>query len=183
MVAVIDAHWDAYGVEPICQVLPIAPSLYYERHARQRDPEGRPPRACRDERLSREISRVWHQEHEVYGVRKVWKQLRREGEPVARCTVERLMRQLGLHGVVRGRTFKKTIRPDTTAVRPPDLVTRHFVATRPNQLWVADLTYVATWRASRDGMPPIRRPRRPRSPGPDPRRRRYGRCGLARRIA
>jgi transposase InsO family protein len=146
MVRFIDAHRDAHGVEPICDVLPIAPSLYYERRAWQRDPERRPRRARQDEVLTRHIRRVWHEEHEVYGVRKVWKQLRREGEPVARCTVERLMRQLGLRGVVRGRKFKTTTRPDTTAVRPPDLITRRFVATRPNQLWVADLTYVATWR-------------------------------------
>jgi hypothetical protein len=99
MVRFIDAHQDTYGVEPICDVLPIAPSLYHERRARQRDPERRPPRVRRDERLGRQIQRAWHEEHEVYGARKVWKHLRREGEPVARCTVERLMRQLGLHGV------------------------------------------------------------------------------------
>jgi transposase InsO family protein len=146
MVRFIDTHRDAYGVEPICEVLPIAPSLYYELRARQRDPERRPSRARRDERLSGQIERTWHAEHEVYGARKVWKHLRREGEPVARCTVERLMHQLGLQGVTRSRKFKRTTCPDTGAVRPPDLVTRRFVATRPNQLWVADLTYVATWR-------------------------------------
>jgi putative transposase len=146
MARFIDAHRDEYGVEPICDVLPIAPSLYYERQARQRDPERRPTRARRDERLSGSIRRVWHEEREVYGYRKVWKSLRREGEPVARCTVARLMRQLGLYGVMRGRKFKRTTCPDTAAMRPPDLVTRRFVATRPNQLWVADLTYVATWR-------------------------------------
>src|SRR5262245_17636209 len=108
MVQFIDAHRAAYGVEPICDVLPIAPSLYYERRARQRNPERRPPRTRRDEVLGRYIHRVWHEEREVYGARKVWKQLRRDGEPVARCTVERLMRQLGLHGVVRSRKFKKT---------------------------------------------------------------------------
>src|SRR5262245_47892982 len=146
MMRFIDTHRDAYGVEPICDVLPIAPSLYYERRARQHNPERRPPRVRRDERLSCQIQRAWHEEHEVYGARKVWKHLRREGEPVARCTVERLMRQLGLHGMVRARKFKQTTYPDTAAVRPPDLVTRRFVATRRNQLWVADLTYVATWR-------------------------------------
>lgn len=146
MVQFIDAHRDAYGVEPICDVLPIAPSLYYELRARQRDPERRPPRTRRDEVLSGQIRRVWHEEREVYGVRKVWKQLQRAGEPVARCTVQRLMRQLGLRGVIRGRKVKRTTCPNTAAVRPPDLVTRRFVATRPNQLWVADLTYVATWR-------------------------------------
>ena len=146
MVQFIDAHRDAYGVEPICDVLPIAPSLYYELRARRHDPERRPPRTRREEMLSRQIRRVWHGEREVYGARKVWKQLQRENEPVARCTVERLMRQLGLHGVRRGRKFKRTTCPTSVPVRPPDLVTRRFVATRPNQLWVADLTYVATWR-------------------------------------
>src|SRR5262245_42136553 len=114
-----DTSRDAYGVEPICDVLPIAPSLYYEQRARQHHPERRPPRVRRDERLSRQIQRAWHEEHEVYGARKVWQHLRREGEPVARCTVERLMRQLGLHGVMRGRKFKRTTRPGTAAVRPP----------------------------------------------------------------
>lgn len=146
MVRFIDAHRDAYGVEPICDALPIAPSLYYELRARRRDPERQPPRVRRDEGLTRQIRRVWHEEHEVYGARKVWKHLWREGEPVARCTVERLMRQLGLHGVIRGRKVKRTTCPDPAAGRPPDLVTRRFRATRPNQLWVADLTYVATWR-------------------------------------
>src|SRR5215470_4940408 len=146
MVRFIDTHRDVYGVEPICEVLPIAPSLYYELRARQRDPERRLPRARRDERLRCQIERAWHEEHEVYGARKVWKHLRREGEPVARCTVERLMHQLGLQGVTRSRKFKRTTCPDTGAVRPPDLVTRRFVATRPNQLWVADLTYGAAWR-------------------------------------
>ena len=103
-------------------------------------------RARREERLGEHIGRVWRENREVYGVRKVWKQLRREGRPTARCTVARLMRQLGLQGVVRGRTFKTTTIPDAAALRPPDLVTRRFTASRPNQLWVADLTYVATWR-------------------------------------
>jgi transposase InsO family protein len=99
-----------------------------------------------DERLRTDIHRVWHENQEVYGVRKVWKQLRREGHPVARCTVARLMRHAGLRGAVRGRQFKVTTCPDAVAPRPPDLVTRHFAAVRPNELWVADLTYVATWR-------------------------------------
>jgi hypothetical protein len=111
MVRFIDAHRDTYGVEPICAVLPIAPSLYHELRARQHDPARRPPRERQDEQLSHQIRRVWHEEHEVYGARKVWKSLRREGEPVARCTVERLMRQLGLHGVIRGRTGKRTTWP------------------------------------------------------------------------
>jgi putative transposase len=146
MVRFIDAHRDAYGVEPICAVLPIAPSGYYERKARERDPARQPARARRDADLGAHIGRVWREHREVYGVRKVWKQLHRDGHAVARCTVARLMRRLGLAGVVRGRRFKRTTIPDPTATRPPDLVARQFTATRPNQLWVADLTYVATWR-------------------------------------
>ena len=115
----IDAHRDAYGGEPICDMLAIAPSLYYARRGRQSAPERRPPRARRDERLSGQIQRVWHEEHEVYGVRKVWWHLRREGEPVARCPVERLMRPLGRHGVRRGRNVKRTTCPATAGVRPP----------------------------------------------------------------
>jgi putative transposase len=146
MVRFIDEHRGKFGVEPICDVLPIAPSVYYEQRARQQCPERRPPRVRQDEMLTADIHRVWHENQEVYGVRKVWKQLRREGHPVARCTVARLMRQAGLRGAVRGRKFKVTTCPDTAAPRPPDLVTRHFAAVRPNELWVADLTYVATWR-------------------------------------
>ena len=146
MVAFIDEHRETFGVEPICGVLPIAPSLYYELKARERDPHRRPGRARRDEELCEHVRRVWRENREVYGVRKVWKQLRREGQAVARCTVARLMRHLGLAGVVRGRKFTVTTIPDTAAARPPDLVTRQFNAVRPNQLWVADLTYVATWR-------------------------------------
>ena len=142
----IDDHREKFGVEPICGVLPIAPSLYYEHKAWERDPERRPARARRDEGLCEHIGRVWRENKEVYGPRKVWKQLKREGHVVARCTVARLMRGLGLQGVVRGRRFKVTTIPDAAAMRPADLVTRQFTATRPNQLWVADLTYVATWR-------------------------------------
>jgi putative transposase len=146
MVRLIDEHRAKFGVEPICAVLPIAPSVYYEQRARQRDPNRCPPRVRRDHELCEHIRRVWQVNREVYGVRKVWQQLRREGHAVARCTVQRLMRQLGLRGVVRGRRFKTTRQPDTAAPRPADLVTRQFTATRPNELWVADLTYVATWR-------------------------------------
>jgi transposase InsO family protein len=142
MVGFIDEHRAKFGVEPICAVLPIAPSVYYEQRARQQCPERRPPRVRQDEMLTADIHRVWHENQEVYGVRKVWKQLRREGHSVARCTVARLMRHTGLHG----RKFKVTTCPDTVAPRPPDLVTRQFAAARPNELWVADLTYVATWR-------------------------------------
>jgi transposase InsO family protein len=142
----INDHRAAYGVEPICAVLPIAPSLYYELRARQRCPDRRPVRARRDEALGGHIRRVWRENREVYGVRKVWQQLRREGRPTARCTVARLMRPLGQQGVVRGRKVKTTTIPEAAVMRPPDLVTRRFTASRPNQLWVADLTYVATWR-------------------------------------
>ena len=145
MVSFIDAHRGAYGVEPICAVLPIAPSTYHQHKARQADLTRWPARARQDEALRGEIRRVWQANFAVYGVRKVWRQLKREGLAVARCTVARLMRQMGLAGAVRGRKFKTTI-PDTAAVRPPDLVEREFIAPCPNRLWVADLTYVATWR-------------------------------------
>jgi len=145
MVGFIDAHRETYGVEPICAVLPIAPSTYYEQKARQADPRRRPARVQREARLRLEIQRVWQANRRVYGAKKVWKQLNRETIPVARCTVARLMRDLGLRGVVRGRRITTTI-PDALAARPRDLVERDFRATRPNQLWVADLTYVATWR-------------------------------------
>jgi transposase InsO family protein len=125
--------------------LPIAPATYYEQRARRHDPELRPARQKRDEWLLVAIRRVWQDNQSVYGVEKVWRQLRREGIDVARCTVGRLMRQAGLRGVVRGRAFKVTTVADDKAVRPPDLVERDFHADRPNQLWVADLTYVATW--------------------------------------
>jgi len=145
MVAFVDAHRTTYGVEPICAVLPIAPSTYYEQKARQADPTRQPARAQRDAWLKPEIARVWRANRRVYGAKKVWKQLARERIPVARCTVARLMGDLGLRGVVRGRRVQTTV-PDAVAERPRDLVDRQFVAARPNELWVADLTYVATWR-------------------------------------
>ena len=145
MVAFIDENRDEYGVEPICEVLPIAPSTYYEHRARAKDPDKRPAREKRDEQLRPQIQRVWNENHAVYGADKVWHQLFREKVDVARCTVERLMRNMGLHGAVRGKAFKVTTVADETAARPPDLVHRAFAATRPNQLWVADITYVATW--------------------------------------
>jgi putative transposase len=145
MVAFIEEQRAVYGVEPLCKVLPIAPATYYEHRARRLDPERRPERAKRDDELRVEIERVWKENLSVYGVEKVWRQLRREKEDVARCTVERLMRSLGLRGAVRGRGFKATTTADLSTVRPPDLVERDFRASRPNQLWVADLTYVATW--------------------------------------
>jgi putative transposase len=139
MTEYIEAHKDSYGVEPICEVLPIAPSTYYD--ARSRPPSAR---AIRDAELKREIERVHKENFGVYGARKVWRQLRRENIEVARCTVERLMAELGLRGAVRGKT-RRTTTPEETAPRPADLVDRDFSASRPNQLWVADLTYVATW--------------------------------------
>jgi putative transposase len=145
MVAFIDAHRDEYGVEPICAEVPIAPSTYYESKAREADPTRLPARARRDIELRGEIGRVWKDNFCVYGVRKTWKQLKREQIRVAKCTVERLMRELGLRGTIRGKAFKTTL-PDLGAARPPDLVERQFVAERPNQLWVADFTYVATWQ-------------------------------------
>jgi putative transposase len=144
MVAFIDAHRAEYGVEPICAELPIAPSTYYEHKAREADPGRLPPRTVRDAELCTSIQRVWDENFRVYGARKVWKQLRREGRPAARCTVERLMSRLGLKGVVRGRRCRTTI-PVGLADRPADRVQRQFHALRPNQLWVADFTYVATW--------------------------------------
>lgn len=141
----IDEHRDVYGVEPICKVLPIAPSTYYTEQARQVDPDLRPNRAWRDEALCEQIRRVWEENKQVYGVRKVWKQLCREGYRVARCTVERLMRRLGLHGVVRGKAVKTTV-SDKATWCPQDKVNRQFCAERPNALWVSDFTYVSTWQ-------------------------------------
>ena len=139
MIAYIDAHKERFGVEPICEQLPIAPSTYYA--AKSRPPSAR---AVRDEGLKPEIQRVHRDNFGVYGARKVWLQLGREGIPVARCTVARLMSDLGLRGVRRG-AFKVTTTSDGSALRPADLVERDFRASRPNQLWVADITYVATW--------------------------------------
>ena len=139
MITYIDEHRDRYGVEPICEVLPIAPSTY--RGARSRPPSAR---TLRDTELKTEIARMHGANLCVYGARKVWRQLQREGIEVARCTVERLMREMGLEGVRRGKVRKTTL-PGETANRPTDLVCRNFSATRPNQLWVADLTYIATW--------------------------------------
>lgn len=145
MYAFVDAERATYGVEPICRVLEIAPSGYYEHRARAADPGRRPARARRDERLRADVRRVYRDHHEVYGARKVWRQLRRDGEAVARCTVERLMRAEGLRGVVRGRRVRTTA-PDAAAGRAGDLVRRAFTADAPNKLWVSDFTYVATWR-------------------------------------
>ena len=146
MVAFIDDHRKTYGVEPICRVLPIAPSTYFRHKAAQRDPRQRSARAQHDEVLRAIIRRIWEENHRVYGPRKVWKQMGRENLRVARCRVRRLMREMGLAGAVRGRAWTTTTESPPNAKRPTDLVDRHFTATRPNQLWVADFTYVATWR-------------------------------------
>ena len=146
LVVFIDQERATYGVEPICAVLPIAPSTYFWQQRQQRAPARRSPRAQRDAILTEAIRRVWEANHRVYGPRKVWRQLQREGWRVARGTVERLMRALGLRGASRGRAWTVTTRATDRADRPADLVERRFTATRPTQLWGADFTYVATWR-------------------------------------
>jgi putative transposase len=138
MTTYIDAQRNRYGVEPICTVLQFAPATYYAAKARPAS-----ARSLRDDDLKGEITRIWNEHRRVYGADKVWAQLRREGIQVARCTVERLMRDLGIRGVVRGKTIRTTF-PDEAASRPADLVDRQFRAAAPNRLWVADLTYVKT---------------------------------------
>jgi len=138
MTQYIRTHRERWGVEPICRVLQFAPATYYA--ATTRPPSAR---QLRDEQLKPEITRVWTDNRRVYGADKVWAQLRREGHPVARCTVERLMRELGIRGVVRGKTVRTTV-ADVESQRPADLVERQFRASAPNRLWVADLTYVKT---------------------------------------
>ena len=145
MVALIDRHRDQYGVEAICALLPMAPSSYYEYKARQIDASRLPARTHRERQLEGEIHRVWQENFQVYGVRKMWRQLNREAIAVARCTVARLMARMGLRGVVRGRQFRTTV-ADAALARPEDRVQRNFAAERPDALWVSDLTYVATWR-------------------------------------
>ena len=144
MIAFIDDHRGAYGVEPICKVLPIAPSTYHADAARRRNAGKLSRRAKRDLALKPEIARVFAENFEVYGVRKVWRQLGRQGISVARCTVERLMRSMGLQGVVRGKPVRTTI-SDKAAPCPQDRVNRQFHAPAPNVLWLSDFTYVATW--------------------------------------
>jgi transposase InsO family protein len=146
MVGFINDHRDQFGVEPMCAVLPIAPSTYFRHQAARVDPARRSARAQRDEELRGAIQRVWDAHYQVYGPRKVWRQLQREGIAVARCTVRRLMRAMGLAGAVRGRAWVTITHAQADVSRPPDLVDRDFTATRPNQLWVSDFTYVATWR-------------------------------------
>ena len=145
MTAFIDQHRDRFGIEPICEVLPIAPSTYFAHAARRADPTLRSDRAKRDAELIPEVQRVFRENFEVYGVRKVWRQLRRERCDVARCTVERLMKRLGLRGVIRGKPVRTTI-SNPAAPCPLDHVNRQFKASRPNELWVSDFTYVSTWQ-------------------------------------
>ncbi len=147
MVAFIDEHRDEYGVEPTCTVRPIAPSTYYEHKARERGPDRAPARVRRNAQLRGEVRRVWDENFRVYGAKKVWRQLNREALAVARCTVERLMRDLGLQGAVRGQRVKTTLASEALAC-PADRVNRDFAVSRPNALWVADLTY---------GVPSLRR--------------------------
>lgn len=133
-----------HGVEPICKVLPIAPSTYFDHRAKQSDPAKLSARVRRDAALRPTISRVFERNHKIYGARKVWLQMKREGVSIARYTVERLMRSMGLHGVIRGKTVRTTV-PDKATPCPLDHVNRQFHAPRPNALWVSDFTYVSTW--------------------------------------
>jgi transposase InsO family protein len=144
MISFVDAYRDDYGVESICRVLAIAPSTYHAHAARRARPETAPVRVKRDAMLGAEIKRVFHENFQVYGVRKVWRQLLREGHEVARCTVARLMKKMALQGVIRGRRVRTTV-SDKAAPCPLDRVNRRFRAPRPNMLWVSDFTYVATW--------------------------------------
>ena len=145
MIAFIDDHRGQHGVEPICKQLPVAISTYYEHKLREKNSDRAPERVKQDRWRSVEIQRVWDENQQVYGANKVWRQLKREDIAMARCTVERLMKQLGLEGVVRGGAKCWTTISDDSQHRPSDLVNRQFVADRPNQLWVADITFVATW--------------------------------------
>jgi putative transposase len=144
MIAFIDDHRGTYGVEPICKVLPIAPSTYHDHIARRANPEKLSARAKRDLMLKPEIERVFTGNFEVYGARKIWRQLNRESIPVARCTVERLMSDLGLQGVIRGKPIRTTVQ-DKAVPCPLDHVNRVFHAPAPNRLWLSDFTYVSTW--------------------------------------
>jgi len=144
VIAFIDAHRETCGAEPICKLLPIAPSTYHAHAARRADPTKLSARAKSDSALRVEIRRVWEENFRVYGVRKIWLQLAREGIVVARCTVARLMRAMGLQGAVRGKPVRTTV-SDKAAPCPLDRVNRQFQAPRPDALWVSDFTYVSTW--------------------------------------
>ena len=144
LITFIEESRKSFGVEPICRALQIAPSTYYDRRAIVRDPDRASARARSDAILSIKIDAAWEGNRKLYGARKIWHALRREGEDVARCTVERLMRRLGIRGVVRSKKVIKT-QPDTSQPCPDDKVNRLFLADRPNKLWVSDFTYVPTW--------------------------------------
>ncbi len=146
MTSFVKEHRDAFGVEPICRVLPIAPSTYYARQAIARNPDLASERAKCDARHCEDIERVWDDNHQLYGARKVWHGLRREGKQIARCSVERLMKVMKIQGVVRGKKVITT-NPDASQPCPDDKVNRVFSAQRPNQLWVSDFTYVSSWQA------------------------------------
>ena len=141
----VDQYRDTHGVEPICEVMQIAPSGYRRHAACQHKPELRSARAKKDDRLIAQVEQVWQANMRVYGADKVWKQMNREGTAVARCTVERLMKRLGLQGVRRGKIVRTTVQ-DRAVPCPLDRVNRQFKADRPNQLWVSDFTYVSTWQ-------------------------------------
>ena len=145
MIAFIDDHRGDHGVEPICKVLPIAPSTYHCHAARRADPSRLSARTKRDLVLKPEIERVFEENHRVYGARKVWRKLLREGFDVARCTISRLMKSMELQGVIRGKPVRTTL-SNKAAPCPLDHVNRQFKAPAPNRLWVSDFTYVATWR-------------------------------------
>ncbi len=145
MIAFIEDQRVVYGVESICRVLPIAPSTFYHRLTCRADPSKASVRQQRDAELRPEIKRGWDENYQVYGVRKAWHQMKRERFDVARCTVARLMKQIGIRGAVRGKAVKTTI-PDTSAPCPRDKVNRQFRAPAPNLLWVSDFTYVSTWQ-------------------------------------
>ena len=145
MTEFINKHRDTIGVEPICKVLQVAPSGYWRHAALQREPHKRCARAYREDALMPAIQRVWQANMQVYGAVKVWRQLAREGASVARCTVDRLMRRLGLRGFMRGKVVHTTT-SDAKAPCPLDRVNRQFRAERPNQLWDSNFTYVSTWQ-------------------------------------
>ena len=141
MIRFVDAYRDEHGVEPICRVLAIAPSTYHAHARRRENPETAPARVKRDAQLMSEIRRVFDDNFQVYGVRKIWRQMQREGFEVARCTVARLMQKMGLQGVIRGKRVRTTI-ADKTAICPLDRVNRQFRAPASNMLWLSDFTYV-----------------------------------------
>jgi putative transposase len=150
MISFIDEHRSKFGVEPICRLLPIAPSTYYDAIAKRTDVDRLSARARRDAAMKVEIRRVFNENFQVYGVRKVWRQLQREGFDIARCTVSRLMRMMGLQGIIRGKPVKTTV-SDKAALCPLDRVNRQFCAPAPNMLWLSDFTYGAP-RPNRGGI-------------------------------